>query len=276
MYPEIAIPYLPHPVSAQGTCIGCAVVVCFLIGPPLAAHLDGIRPHVTRRALVYLAAAAFMGGRVHYVFNYRYAYVHHLGAAFGSWPSGLHAPGAVAALVAALPLVCLHYGVSPWRFADAVAPTIAVGVAIARLGCFLQGCCYGRACDGWWCARFPHGPTPVHPLQLYFLLSAATIAVVGLGLARQKPYDGVVSLLLFSATTAILEFLRADAPGRVYWGPLPQLEWTAVFMTTLALLALGHAERASRLGVASRAAQTRCANDGDPSDASTISHGHPA
>ncbi len=43
-----------------------------------------------------------------------------------------------------------------WRFADLVAPQLALGVAVARLGCFFYGCDFGQRTAGPWGVRFPH------------------------------------------------------------------------------------------------------------------------
>ncbi len=58
-----------------------------------------------------------------------------------------------------------------WKIADILAPSIALGSVFGRLGCLLNGCCYGRACDLPWAIHFPadhetHG-AGVHPTELY-------------------------------------------------------------------------------------------------------------
>jgi phosphatidylglycerol:prolipoprotein diacylglycerol transferase len=43
-----------------------------------------------------------------------------------------------------------------WALGDLFAPSLAIGHAFGRLGCFTAGCCFGKACDlaAHWCARF--------------------------------------------------------------------------------------------------------------------------
>ena len=43
-----------------------------------------------------------------------------------------------------------------WKMADILAPSIALGNAFGRIGCLLNGCCYGRVCDLPWAIRFPN------------------------------------------------------------------------------------------------------------------------
>ena len=58
-----------------------------------------------------------------------------------------------------------------WKIADILAPSIALGSVFGRIGCLLNGCCYGRACDLPWAIRFPAGHethgVPVHPTEIY-------------------------------------------------------------------------------------------------------------
>jgi hypothetical protein len=61
-----------------------------------------------------------------------------------------------------------------WKTADVLAPSIALGSVFGRIGCLLNGCCYGRACSLPWAIRFPadnsgtpRRRTPVHPTEIY-------------------------------------------------------------------------------------------------------------
>ncbi|HEX9045998.1 MAG TPA: prolipoprotein diacylglyceryl transferase [Verrucomicrobiae bacterium] len=58
-----------------------------------------------------------------------------------------------------------------WKIADIIAPSIALGSVFGRIGCLLNGCCYGRACSLPWAIHFPaehdtHG-AGVHPTEIY-------------------------------------------------------------------------------------------------------------
>ena len=58
-----------------------------------------------------------------------------------------------------------------WKIADILAPSVALGSVFGRIGCLLNGCCYGRACDLPWAIHFPadhetHG-AGVHPTEIY-------------------------------------------------------------------------------------------------------------
>jgi phosphatidylglycerol---prolipoprotein diacylglyceryl transferase len=125
----------------------------------------------------------------------------------------------------------------PWLTADAVAPGLAVGYAMGRIGCFLVGDDYGRPTDLPWGVEFPVGlpPTdvanlrdqfgiefpssmapdqlvPVHPTQLYETGIALVIWVVAqrlLGRASRPGTTALVVLGMLAIERFAVEFLRA-------------------------------------------------------------------
>lgn len=104
-----------------------------------------------------------------------------------------------------------------WRIADLVSPMIALGLAFGRVGCFLNGCCYGKPCTSAWCVRFPVTATAVHPTQLYEAAGALLIFfVLYFGVRPRKRFDGQVFaglLVLYGIVRFALEFWRDDARG---------------------------------------------------------------
>src|SRR5271157_1352093 len=92
---------------------------------------------------------------------------------FAIWRGGLVFYGGLAGAALAFVLYARARKLAFWKLADILAPSIALGYVFGRIGCLLNGCCYGRACHLPWAIRFPGGnaanaPTfPVHPTQLY-------------------------------------------------------------------------------------------------------------
>lgn len=124
----------------------------------------------------------------------------------------------IAALAICAPVVLRRFGLPLGKFADSFAPTVGIGIAVARLGCFLQGCCFGTVCLWPWGVRFPsdtyicqfrreHGlvapdaaaTAPIHPLQLYFAGAGILVTAMALWHHRQQRYDGQVGLVAFLA-----------------------------------------------------------------------------
>jgi len=107
--------------------------------------------------------------------------------------------------------------------ADWVAPYLALGHSIGRIGCFLVGDCYGKVCNLPWAMSFPNGIPPtldyVHPTQLYESLLGFLIFLY-LIMIRKKYYseadpkkNGFVMyeyLFLAGFARFIIEFIRVN------------------------------------------------------------------
>jgi phosphatidylglycerol:prolipoprotein diacylglycerol transferase len=108
-----------------------------------------------------------------------------------------------------------------WKIADIVAPSIALGSVFGRIGCLLNGCCFGRACDLPWAIRFPsdnplNPPTyPVHPTEIYDGLLNLLLYAGLAWLFRRKKFDGEIFALYligYAICRFIVEFFRGDYP----------------------------------------------------------------
>ena len=116
-------------------------------------------------------------------------------------------------------------GVSALRFLDGAAPALALGEAVSRVGCFLQGCCYGvplgprlativRGTDAIFRHDQPPGYTLVHPVQLYSTVAASVITIWLLVVFRRRRFAGQVFftfLLLYGILRLAVAPLRAEA-----------------------------------------------------------------
>jgi phosphatidylglycerol:prolipoprotein diacylglycerol transferase len=97
---------------------------------------------------------------------------------------------------------------------DIIAPCIMVGLAFGRIGCFLNGCCHGAACDLPWAVTFPNTDYgPVHPAQLYstfnsFFLAGVLLTYYTLPHAAGRVF--AMMLMLEGVSRFILEMLRAE------------------------------------------------------------------
>lgn len=271
MFPVlIEIPQFGATIHTRGLLIVLAALLCNLLGARWIESLEGIDRRRSRAVFLWLLPAAFIGGRLHWVANQWSHHAEEPLTALVLWGRGMHAGGAIIAIVATLPVILRRLSIPIGKFADGAAPAIALSIAIARLGCFARGCCYGADSTWPWAVRFPPGAlaytegstlpagTPLHPLQLYFALAAVLIAGAALYLRRFRRYEGqigLLALLLFSLTSAVIEPFRAEHPGRAYWWGIPQLEWTALAMLTATTVALAVGSRTAGLSI--RLAQSR-------------------
>jgi phosphatidylglycerol:prolipoprotein diacylglycerol transferase len=134
-----------------------------------------------------------------------------------------------------------------WKLADILAPSIALGYVFGRIGCLLNGCCYGRACDLPWAIRFPadnplHPPTyPVHPTQIYESLLNLILYAALAWLYRRKKFDGqvfAVYLMSYAVLRSFVEMFRGDySQAHIHGGLTPaHLVGIGIFAAGLALL----------------------------------------
>lgn len=163
--------------------------------------------------------------------------------AWASVGGGLVWWGGVLGGAVAVATVLHASGTSILRGADALAPPLALGLAIGRLGCHLAG-------DGDWGAptalpwgvSYEHGvagwPHPlgvrVHPAPLYEAVASVAIwSVLRAWERREVPAGRVVAIwaLLAGATRAAVEVVRTNAPVA--------LGLTAAQLVGLALAAAG-------------------------------------
>ncbi len=162
-------------------------------------------PEMASDILLICAAAGFLGARIYYVIQHWALYTDRPWTAFAVWEGGLTFYGGVPSAVAALILFFRWKKKPVLEGLDLVATYVAWVQAFGRLGCFLNGCCFGKSCSLPWAVSFPQGPYGVHPAQLYevgllFLLFA------GLSSLEQKKHLPGQVLAMYFAGYGILRF----------------------------------------------------------------------
>ncbi len=125
-----------------------------------------------------------------------------------------------AGLLLGIPTAALcarRLGVNAWRLADSATPALAASAALAKIGCLLNGCCFGIPTGLPWgitppdahLAQIASGeiglfdrPLPVHPTQLYEAAAAIIGGLIALWLIRRKLADGKAFLAFAAWFTA--------------------------------------------------------------------------
>jgi phosphatidylglycerol:prolipoprotein diacylglycerol transferase len=176
-----------------------------------------------------------VGARLFYVLEYREQFfrpgmslTESLAAVVNIAAGGLVVFGSLPTAAIAAWRFASRRGLSLAKIGDCIAPGLLLGLAIGRLGCFLNGCCYGGPCDLPWAVQFPAGSPPaehhpdllggslpIHPAQLYAAFDAALLAALAVlftPLARRDGEVFALVLTLHPISRILLEMIRVDEP----------------------------------------------------------------
>lgn len=199
---------------------------------------------------------------------------------FKVWQGGLVYYGGFIGAVAGGFLFLRARKLNVLQWADLAAPTIVLSLVFGRIGCLLNGCCYGKAApDLPWGIVYPESHSSlflgmvrmkVHPAPVYASLANLAIFVLVLMLMRRKKFHGQVllaTMALYAVARFIIEFYRGDRRGFPIDG-ISTSQCVAVLAIVIALAAWPLIAR-SRLSVigAEAGATSLPENAGEKSDA---------
>lgn len=154
------------PVYGYGLMLFIAYLLCTTLAKRLCKR-EGIDGRLIPDLAIWLFVAGIAGGRLVFVTQYWRTTAHHIGfdqrpllETIKLWDGGLVLYGAIAGgalgYFAYDRFVLKKHNVSKWKMLDVVAPCVALGVALGRVGCLFTGCCYGDvACMGCPKIEFP-------------------------------------------------------------------------------------------------------------------------
>ena len=220
---------------------GVLIALGFLAGLWTASRRAtryGLQPDQVGDSIVWIIIGAVLGARSLYVITYWQE-------SFAGRPwkeifmvqhGGLVFYGGFVGAALAVMLYCHFRKLPLWNLADALAPSIALGSAFGRMGCLMNGCCYGRTCDLPWAVHFPAGhetsPVGVHPTQIYDALLNLALYGALAWLYRRKKFDGQVFaayLICYALTRSLVEHFRGDySAGHIHAGFLTPAQLVSV------------------------------------------------
>ena len=218
-----------HPVALQFgpftiTWYGVLAALGFLTGLWTASR-RGLRVGITGERIVdlgpWLIAGALVGARTLFVISYWHEEFagHPWVEILKVWRGGLVFYGGFIGASLACLFYSLWHKLPVWRVADVLAPSIALGSAFGRVGCLMNGCCYGRVCNLPWAIHYPIGhltyPHAVHPTQIYDALLNLCLYGFLAWLFRHRRFEGQVFaayLIGYALARSFVEIFRGDYP----------------------------------------------------------------
>lgn len=208
---------------------------------------EGIDPQKILDLSFYILVSAIIGARLLFiVVEYKY-FIENPVEILKFWKGGLVFYGG---LIGAALVTVYFIKKNPmplWKVADIAAPSLAIGQAIGRWGCFFAGCCYGKRSDLPWAITFTDGRSlaplniPLHPSQIYLSLNVFFIFLFLIWFRKRKSFDGQLFWIygiLYSIGRFIIEFFRGDDRGFAVEGVLSTSQFIGIFTLSLSIFML--------------------------------------
>ncbi len=241
---------------------GVLLATSFVLGILLCirrGRARGLDPDTVLDFCFGVLLSSIVGVRLYFVLTHL-ADFHPWYRAFYIWEGGLTLYGGIIAATLTVWVLARRRGVPFLRMADVMAPAVVLGIGITRIGCFLNGCCFGRPTDSFLGVVFPpHCPAGPYcaaegallPSQLFS--SAGGFAVFGLLLLLEKrrSVEGMTFarfLALYGLARVLVDFTRWYEPEMILALGLTSNQWISIVIglggVLLMLRLRGGAERA--------------------------------
>lgn len=141
-----------------------------------------------------------------------------------------------------------------WEGGDLLAPYIALAQGFGRIGCFLNGCCYGTVVPAanMLSVIFPNESVYRHPVQVYSAVFLIILYLILRIWQDKRHFSGEVFLgyaVLSSAGRYGLEFLRGDNPKIFINMTMSQIISIGIFTLSLLILIYRYASWKKRPSV---------------------------
>ncbi|HON10045.1 MAG TPA: prolipoprotein diacylglyceryl transferase [Chitinispirillaceae bacterium] len=210
---------------------GFMLALSFLLGIWLSSYKakkEGLNPETIADMGFWIILSAIVGSRLYYVFLHFEEFKGNLTSIFNPFQDGFIGIGGLVmygGFIGAIVAGILYFKIKKIPFlpyADISAPSVGIGIFLTRIGCFLNGCCYGASNTGSLGVSFPlESPAGVyqhhihasglHASQLYESAGGLLIAIILLLLSRKKLFTGFQFYLLglfYSVLRFVVDFSR--------------------------------------------------------------------
>ena len=223
MYPEL-FHLGPFTIRAYGL----ALALSFFFGVWLAVKRTEklkIESQIIVDLSLVILVSSIIGSRLFYVVYHTEEFTGHWLDVINPFQSGgiglagLSMMGGITLAIISALMFFIIKRINPWPFLDAMAPSFFLGLGITRIGCFLNGCCFGKPTDAFCGMIFPprsmpgwvFPDTPIWPTQLFSSIAGFIMFGLLLLLERKRNFNGYtfwLTVALYSLWRFFIDFLR--------------------------------------------------------------------
>jgi phosphatidylglycerol---prolipoprotein diacylglyceryl transferase len=219
MYPILLHIYGPFNIYSFSIMLGLGLLALLTLAGRRVAQLGIAQTDTFINGFVESALAGIIGGRILHILREWHQYTSFT-EMVSIWHGGLSILGAILAALFYALWYTKRSRMPLLPALDAVALYAPLAHAIARLGCFLAGCCYGKPTALWWAITYtnPEVVAPLHvqlhPTQLYsslfFLAIFLFIRFVAYRWCTKSGEIVLMYLMCTSLERGLIDFLRGD------------------------------------------------------------------
>ena len=241
-----------------GVCIAIAFVL-FLLTLRYLARGTGRDMNTISNMMVILVISAAIGARGAYVIEHWSLYADNPMDIFRLDEGGIMFYGGFLCVILALCLFAKYHKERTLDFLDWVVTPLPLAHAIGRVGCFLEGCCFGAQCpaDSPWAVVYPKGShawyaqvgdgligrtdaaLPLFPSQLFEAAGNLIIFAILMVTWRRRKFEGqqgALYFVLYAILRYVIETLRSDQRAQVGMFTISQAISLGIFAVGVGVL----------------------------------------
>jgi phosphatidylglycerol:prolipoprotein diacylglycerol transferase len=156
MHPKLfEIPFVHLTVPSYGLMMVVGFLLAVWVIRRLSRNITPDPQFITNAAL-YSLIAGVVGARLFFVVHYFYKFKGDLLSIFAIWRGGVELLGGVLLAIAVIFFYLWYHKLPVRRYLDILAIGLMLALVFGRIGCFLNGCCFGRPTNLPWAVRFPY------------------------------------------------------------------------------------------------------------------------
>jgi phosphatidylglycerol:prolipoprotein diacylglycerol transferase len=245
MFPDL-LSIGPLTIHTYGLFVATGFFLGLLVTLKLGKSQNIGAPRILDMGFIMILAAIIGSRGMYVIMNLPY-YIEHTTDIFRIWRGGLVFSGGILLVIPSLWWYARRHQLGLMSLADLWSPAASLGQGIGRIGCFMAGCCYGKATELPWGVTFTHPntlapvETPLHPTQIYAAIGGFTIFGILLWLQARKRFAGQVFLwflILHSLARLVVERFRGDDRGFLLDGNMSVTQFVTLLILVSSVLVL--------------------------------------